>query len=194
MGEQDCATIAELYTSRRQRALGLFLQIYHCLTCSFASAFRRGEFEDPLWVARANRFTFQRLVEALRSPNAAYRAALSPCDLLDDCHRSDLGILERYGCNRTLQGTGELATFQLCTTQVGGVHLSVDLRDALRSVGCSAPSNRRDYARIVPLFEACNRAILSAEFSIAGRIISEGIAIPRITAQRDAAWSAAGCP
>jgi hypothetical protein len=98
------------------------------------------------------------------------------------------------GCGPIFEsGTGMLLYIQSCTENVGGVHLVVDLRDALRSAGCAAPENKRDYARVIPLFQSCNRAVLSAEFP-GGGIVAERVAIPRITEQRNAAWTNAGCP
>ncbi|HYE14416.1 MAG TPA: DUF4157 domain-containing protein [Pyrinomonadaceae bacterium] len=194
LADQDSAAITALFNPRRLLATGLFLQIYKCLTDSIGAAFRRGEFEDPLWLARVNHATMTRLQQAFTAPNAEYQQAFLTCNLLDQCSDPNIGIFERMGCNRALGGTATLVTFQRCTEDVGGVHLRVDLRDALRSVGCSSPVNARDYARVVPLFQACNRAILSSSFPVIGGTVAQQIAIPRITEQRNAAWSAAGCP
>jgi hypothetical protein len=81
----------------------------------------------------------------------------------------------------------------MCTQDIGKVHLGVDLRDALKTYGCASAANQRDYARVVPMFKACNRAVLSSEFPIGGETAADYFAIPKITSERNAAWSAAGC-
>jgi len=194
LADADCAAITRLHTARRLDTVGLFLQIYRCLTCSFGREIRAGRFAEPLWIARVNHATFQRLLDAFASPNAEYQRAFIPCNILDRCLFSDLGFIERMGCEGVVSGTGPIVHLQLCTENIGGVHLRVDLRDALRTVGCATPTNKRDYAQVIPLFQSCNRAILSSEFPIGGETVAEQIAIPRITEQRNAAWTEAGCP
>jgi outer membrane protein OmpA-like peptidoglycan-associated protein len=194
LADEDCAEITRMYDARRLDTVGLFLQIYRCLTCSFGAAIRRGIFEDPLWLARVNHLAFQRLQEAFSAPNTEYQRAFSPCNTLDRCLSMDIDFSERLACQGVLEGFGILQHLQSCTERIGGVHLKVDLRYALGTVGCASPANKRDYARVVPLFQSCNLAILSSEFPIGGETVAERIAIPRITEQRNAAWSAAGCP
>jgi hypothetical protein len=106
----------------------------------------------------------------------------------------DISLSERLACEGVTEGLGILLYLQNCTENVGGLHLRVDLREALRTVGCASPANKRDYARVVPLFQSCNLATLSSEFPIGGETIAESVAIPRITEQRNAAWTDAGCP
>jgi len=195
MADEDCKRISALFAARALTSVGLFLQIYTCLTCAFAAAIRAGKFKDPLWIARVNRFTLDRLFAAFGTPRPGYyTSAFAPCDLLDDCLKPSLGTLERMGCAQIMQGTGPLAYLQLCTENIGGVHLGVDLRDALKSIGCSTADNKYDYAQVVPLFQSCNIATLTKEFPVVGGVIASKIAIPKITEQRDAAWKSAGCP
>ena len=162
LADEDCRAITALRTRYAGSARGLFLEIYSCLTCSFAGAFRAGSFEDPLWLARVNHDTFARLQAAFTSPDAGYRSAFAPCDLFDQCVLPPTGAwweagLTALGCSSVMQGTGPLALLQSCTEGVGTRHLLVDLAAALRTLGCASAANTRDYARVVPFFEACNR-------------------------------------
>ncbi|HEU4389386.1 MAG TPA: DUF4157 domain-containing protein [Blastocatellia bacterium] len=193
LAEKDCAAITKLHKARQMDTVGLFLEIYSCLTCSFVDAFKTDVFEDPLWLANVNHRTFARLQQAFASPNADYQKVFAPCNVLDRCLSVDIGVFERIGCQGIVEGTGMLSYLKECTEGVGGIHLSVDLRDSLKDEKCSSAANKRDYARVVPFFQACNLSILSRT-PVLGKQIAERVAIPRITEQRNAAWAAAGCP
>ena len=197
LADADCAAINVLRIPWGRSTRGLFLEIYSCLTCSFAAAFRAGHFTDPLWLARVNHNTITRLFNAFAGRDPGYATVFTPCDILDECltPRSGLsGVLTAIGCQRVLEGTGPLTYIQLCTEGIGGRHLLVDLAGALRDVGCASPVNKADYAAVVPLFQACNRRILSAQFPGVGGLVADYWAIPTITSQRNTAWTNAGCP
>jgi hypothetical protein len=138
-----------------------------------------------------------RLFSAFAGLDPGYRTAFAWCDTLDECLTPGTGIsgaLTAIGCQDIVTGTAPLMYVQRCTEGIGGRHLVVDLAAALRAVGCASPVNKSDYAAVVPLFQACNRRILSAQFPVIGGAIANCWAIPTITSQRDAAWTNAGCP
>ncbi|HSZ60722.1 MAG TPA: DUF4157 domain-containing protein [Terriglobales bacterium] len=188
LGEQDCATLRSLLSAHQKSAAQLFLQVYMCLSCSFAEAYRAGVFEDPLWLARVNHLAVSRLGPAFSSHGGAYKGAFGLCDMVDDCADPKSPNFSVFGCSQLFSDPNalSLAIFQ-CVEDIGMVHLGVDLRDALKSTGCSMPANKRDYAKVVPLFKDCNIAAL-------GGILAKVFAIPKITSARNAAWTDAGCP
>jgi hypothetical protein len=195
MADADCTAMTKLYDAHKLDSYGLFLQIYRCLTCSFPAAIRGGKFKDPLWLVRVNRLALDRLTAAFASPNADYKKAFAPCNLYNDCTSPNPGYGVLLACQTVMSsGTGVLSLIQTCTEGIGSVHLKVDLRDALKSAGCSGPDNKGDYAQVVPLFQSCNRAVLKGEIPVVGGAIADVIAIPRITDQRNQAWTDAGCP
>lgn len=189
----DERRIDGLYRSQRLLSRGLFLRIYRCLTRSFTAAIQSGQFHDPLWLAHVNHFAINRLVSNFASPNARYQRAFSSCLLLDQCLTGHPGFFGSLTCAQITRGTGTLSYIQMCTEDVGATHLR-DLSDALRAMGCSSPQNREDYAHVVPLFEECNRRILSQSIPLVGGIVANHLAIPQIIRERDQAWTDAGCP
>jgi hypothetical protein len=166
-----------MYDKYRSRALGLFLQIYHCFVCAMGEAIGNGTFEEPGWVALVNHFPVERFQQALTAPTPEYAR-----------------YFEMLGCQQILQGTNVLTSIQRCTEDVGKIHLLTDLSDALRDLGCATAAQKRDYAKIVPIFASCNRAVLGEEFPVIGGLVADYIAIPQITDLRNQAWTNAGCP
>ncbi|MGY2134456.1 eCIS core domain-containing protein [Hymenobacter sp. HD11105] len=191
MAENDCKMASVFYSRNKSKAIGLFLKIYKCLTCSFSQAIKSNRFNDPLWVAKVNHATIMRLEQALSQRTGLYKQAMIPCDQLDRIHSLELSLDLITAIARP---DYKIVLFQSCTEGVGMVHLLVDLTASLKEAGCTAPKNMVDFRdKIPPLFEQCNKAVLDEEFLIGGILAARHFAIPKVHYYRNMSWRNAGC-